>query len=235
MTFSKFWLGLSNPWCPRNAPDWINHSVIGLLTQRWSLARSNWSHSKSSSFNICTNCPEHLNDPLQSFLHMSFPFIKALYEYFLWYILIAKDWILTGQEQACSRITWLVWCSPPCQKCTGKWLLTAPQWSHLEMKRSCRRDNTSLRKRDKNITSSQSFALATLGLGTLKISEHFSEPFCNCSDVFRQRKSEDCFNALIVGNLIFRARSNIRKRKLFHVQISIGQTCVMSHELSLNK
>ena len=42
----------------------------------------------------------------------------------------AKDCLLSGQEQACSRITWLVGCSfvtmPNMAKYTGKWLLTAP-------------------------------------------------------------------------------------------------------------
>ena len=146
MTFSKMWLGLSHPWCPRNAPDWINQSVIGLLTQRWSLARSNWSHSKSSSFDICTNCPEQLSDPLQSFSHMSFPVIWASQVFSLIYSYCKRfsHW----SRAACSRITRLVWCSSPCQK----------------------------------------------------ISEHFSEPFCNWSGAFWQRKSKACFIALIVGN-----------------------------------
>ena len=98
----------------------------------------------------------------------------------------------------------------------GLMFVTTPKMSntqekdrwHLEVKHFYRRDKTWQGKRDNS--SSQSFALSTLGLvslSTSKISEHFSEPFCNFSGAFRQRKSEDCFIALIVGNLILRAGS----------------------------
>ena len=57
---------------------------------------------------------------------------------------IAKDCLLTDQEQACTRITWLfgrlfVVTMPKMAKYTGKWLLTAPyiplSWSCLVWKR----------------------------------------------------------------------------------------------------
>ena len=47
---------------------------------------------------------------------------------------IAKDCLLTGQEQACKRITWSFFCSgvtmPKMAHYTGKRLLTAPLWSY---------------------------------------------------------------------------------------------------------
>ena len=49
---------------------------------------------------------------------------------------IAKDCLLTGQEQACTRITFgrsfvcLGVTMPKVAEYTGKWLLTTPKWSH---------------------------------------------------------------------------------------------------------
>ena len=45
-------------------------------------------------------------------------------------IIIAKDCLLTGQEQACTRITWLFVClvvtTPKMAQYTGKWWLSVP-------------------------------------------------------------------------------------------------------------
>ena len=73
----------------------------------------------------------------------------------------AKDCLLTGQEQDCTRITQLFVRLSRCQKWhKKKWLLTVPS-DRLHMW-YLSTDQTSPRKR--NNCSSQSFALLTLGL-----------------------------------------------------------------------
>ena len=58
---------------------------------------------------------------------------------------IAKDCLLTGQEQACTRITLLFVCSfvttPKMAKYTGKWLLTPPS-DHIQNETLSRPDKT---------------------------------------------------------------------------------------------
>ena len=73
---------------------------------------------------------------------------------------IAKDCLLTSQEQACTRITWLVVCLSPCRK-----------WP-----------NTQTRQQDQewgmtDQWSSQPFALLTLGLVFINFLESFKNFF----------------------------------------------------------